>query len=180
MAVVAIGAARNVILGLAGRDDAIMAGAARTKDLRMVDSHNGRPQIRRVAVLADISRQDVCLAFTSRLCAVVTADTVAGDVDVIEVRRQPADRAVTIVAGVAAVDVRRVLARGDAAVVAGITAADDVRVIDRHHGLPHIRRVAVFANIAGQNMRQVLAGRIRAVMAAGAVTGDIHVIKIRR
>jgi len=87
VAIVAIGAARNVILVLAGRDDAVVAGATRTQNLRMVDGHYGLPQIRGVAVLADVSRQDVCLAFTSRLRAVVTAETVAGDVDVIEVRR---------------------------------------------------------------------------------------------
>jgi hypothetical protein len=61
--------------------------------------------------------------FAGGLGAVVAADTVAADVEVIEVRRQPGDAAVAIIAGVVAGDVRRVLAGGGDAVVAGATSA---------------------------------------------------------
>jgi len=120
------------------------------------------------------------LILAGRVRAVMAVAAVTCDIGMIEIRRQPRDRGVTVIAVDAAFNVCRVLARRGDAVVAGIAGADDMRVIDRHHGLPHVCRMAVLADFAGQNMRLVLAGRIRAVMAAGAVTGDIHVIKVRR
>jgi len=48
----------------------------------------------------------------------MAADAVATDVDMVEVRRNPADRAVTVIAGITAGNMRIVLTRGDHAVVA--------------------------------------------------------------
>jgi len=68
----------------------------------------------------------------SRIRAVVAADAIAGDVDVIEIRRNPRSGGVAIVTIVAARDVRRVLARCDGAIVAGETCPDYLGVI---HGV---------------------------------------------
>ena len=44
-----------------------------------------------MAILTDIRCQNMCRALTRRFDAVVTADAIAGDVQVIEIRGQPAD-----------------------------------------------------------------------------------------
>lgn len=72
-----------------------------------------------MAVLADICGRDVRRRFANRIGTVVTTDTIAGDVVVIEIRGNPAIRRVAIVAGVTAGDVCRVLACGYRAVVTG-------------------------------------------------------------
>ena len=64
-----------------------------------------------------------------RVGAVVAADAIARDINVIEVRRDPRNRCMAVVAVVAAGDVRRVLARGRIAVVAGEAGPEDLRVV---------------------------------------------------
>ena len=110
----------------------------------------------------------------------MAADAVAGDIDVIEVRRQPAEGAVTVIAVVAAGDMRRVFAGGSDAVMAGTTAAKHLGVIDRKHWREHIGRVTVFTDVRRLHVRRIFAGRAGAVMAAGTVCGDSRVIEIRR
>ena len=65
-----------------------------------------------------------------RIGAVVAADAIARDIDVIEVRRNPRNRCMTVIAVVAARDVRRVLARGGVAVVTGEAGPEDLRVVN--------------------------------------------------
>ena len=72
---------------LPGCGDAVMTGAAGAQYLGVIDSDHGCPEIRGVAVLADIGRLNMCRTLTRRVCAVVTACTVASDVRVIEVCR---------------------------------------------------------------------------------------------
>jgi hypothetical protein len=160
---------------LAGGDDAVMAGVARADDLRMIDGHHGRKDIRRVAVFTDIGRLNVPAVLSGGLRTVMAAYTVTGDVDVIEIRGQPADRAVTVIAIVAACDVRRVLAGGDDAVMARPATPDYLRVIDCHHGCKRIRAVAIFTDIGRLNVPHVFTGCIRAVMAGAASTQNLCV-----
>ena len=66
-----------------------------------------------------------------RIGAVVTADAVVGDVGVIEIRRYPGNRRMTVVAVVAARDMCRVFASRDGPVVTGDAGAEHLCVIDR-------------------------------------------------
>ena len=85
----------------------------------MVNRIHWREQNAVVAVLADIGGCYMSRRFANRLGAIVAAHTIAGDIDVIEIGRNPAICGVAIVAGVAAGDMRRVFARGYRAVVTG-------------------------------------------------------------
>jgi len=85
--------------------------------------------------------------FAGRFCAVMAADTVAGDVDVIEVRGQPADGAVTIVTSVTTGNMCQVFAYGDDAIMAGAASPDNLRVVNRHCRCENIGCVAVLAHV---------------------------------
>ena len=98
----------------------------------------------------------------------------------IEVRRSPADRCVTIVAGIIGIQVSRVFTDGCNAVMTRAAGANDLGVIDRKHGREHVGSVAVLANIAGLDVRLVFAGRFCTVVAADAIAADICVVEIRR
>lgn len=52
----------------------------------MVYRHYRRPNIRAVAILADVSCRRVSWAFAGRVGAIVTTDTVARDTCVVEIR----------------------------------------------------------------------------------------------
>lgn len=112
--------------------------------------------------------------------AVVAADAISRDIDVIEVRRQPADCRMAILAVVTAVDMIRALAGRDDAVVAGSAGSKDLRVVDGIDRYPDIRCVAVFADVAGLYMGLRLARRVGTVVAAEAISRDVDVIEIRR
>ena len=180
MAVVAGIAAGDVCWMFTRRGDAVMAGAAGAYHLSVIDGKRGRPDTRRVAVLADISRLYMCRGLAGGLCAIVAAHAIASDIDVVEGGRQPRNRRMAVVAGVAAGDVGRVFAgRGDA-IMAGATSAQYLGVIDGKGGRPDIRRVAVLANIGCLYMCRRLAGGLRAIVAAHAIASDIDVVEVGR
>ena len=85
----------------------------------MVNRIHWREQNAVMAVLADIGGRDMRRRFANRLGAVVAADAIAGNIDVIEIGRDPAIRCVAIVAGVPAGYVRWGLAHSYRAVVTG-------------------------------------------------------------
>ena len=87
VAVIAIRAARNMLCILSGRSYAVMAGAAGTQHLRMVDCVNRHPDIRVMAVFTDIGRLNMREALAGGFDTVVTTGTVAGDSYVIEIGR---------------------------------------------------------------------------------------------
>lgn len=86
MAVAAVVAAGDMRWRLSCRDDTVVAGAASTDYLCVVNSVSGDPDIGVMAVFADIGCQNVCQVLAGRFNAVVTADAVASDTDVIEIR----------------------------------------------------------------------------------------------
>jgi len=165
---------------LAGRRKAVMAGIAGSDDLVMVDRHHRCKHVCRVAVLADVRRLHMGRILAGSFDAVVAADTIATDVDVIKVCRQPAKRAVAVVAGDATGDVGWVLADGNDAVVTGTASPDYLIVINDHLGRKNICVVAVFADIRSLNVCRVLTDCVRAVMAADTGTGDVQMVEIRR
>ena len=157
----------------------IVAGGARANDLRVINSEHGYPDVRRVAILANITRLYVCQGLAGRIRAVMAAGAISHDVDVIEIRRQPARRRMAIVAAITAVDMVQVLAYCDDTVVAGSAGTNYLRVIDRVNRIPDIRRMAIFADVAGLNVCLILAGRLGTVVAAETVARNVDVIEIR-
>ena len=87
MTVVAIVAAGDVCRVFAGCDDAIVTGAAGTQNLCVVYRVSGHPGVRVMAVFANIRRLNVSGIFAGGFRTVVAAKAVAGNANVIEIRR---------------------------------------------------------------------------------------------
>ena len=87
MAYIALFRGAEVILILAGRLNTIVAGRAGSQHLGMVDGDNRREDVGRVTVFAHIRRLYMRWILAGRIRAVMAARTVAGDVDVVEIRR---------------------------------------------------------------------------------------------
>jgi len=85
----------------------------------MIDPVDRRKLNTVVAILTYISSLNMRGVFAGRVCTVVATYTIAGDIDVIEIGRQPAIRRMTIIAGIAACNVGWVFARRNRAVVTG-------------------------------------------------------------
>lgn len=160
--------------------DAVVAGAAGADDLGVVDRESGRPDIRVMAVLADIAGLDVSRALTGRLDAVVTAHAVARDIDMVEVGRRPAGRRVAIVAVVAARNVCRVFANCRNAIMTGTAGAEYLGVVHRESRLEADGIVTVFTHIGGLYVHRALARSRYAVVAADAVVNDPVVVEYGR
>jgi len=92
VAVVAVVAAAYMSRMFARRGHAIMAGAAGADHLDMIHCEHGRPYIGGMAVLTNITRLDVCRPLACCVGPVMATDTVARDVDVVEIGGQPGDR----------------------------------------------------------------------------------------
>lgn len=145
----------------------------------MIDGYYRRKHVRGVAVFTHIGCQNMCRVLTDCVRAVVAAKTVSRNVYVIEICRQPGDRAVAVIAVVAARYVSRVFAGGGNTVVAGSASTQNLRVIDRNDGNERNRAVAVFANVRRQRVRWGFSGCVRAVMAVAAVTRDAGMVEVR-
>ncbi len=180
MAVITSIATGDMRCVFAGRNDAIVAGTTSTDHLRVINTDHGLPQVGAVAIFTDGSRLYVRWTLARGLDAVMAAGTIAGDAQVIEVRRQPGGGAVAVITSIATRDMRCVFAGRNDAIVAGTTATDHLRVIDTDHGLPQVGAVAIFTDGARLNMCRTLARGLDAVMAAGTIAGDAQVIKVRR
>lgn len=77
----------EVVLILAGRLDAIVAGGARPEDLGMIYRQDRRKHIGRMTVFAHICCLYMCRILARCICAVMAADTIARNINVIEIRR---------------------------------------------------------------------------------------------
>ena len=109
----------------------------------------------------------------------MATNAVTADVDVVEVRRSPADRTVTVVAGVATRNMGCVLARGDYAIVAGAAHTNNLSVINRHDRYKRVALMAVLTDGRRQYVVWILAGCVRAVMAGATRTQYLVVINGR-
>jgi len=180
MAIIAGIAAGDMGWMFASRSDAVMTGATGAYYLCVIDGKGGRPNIRRVAVFANVGGLYMCRGLAGGVGAVVAVDAVTRDVGVVEVGRQPARRRMTVIAGVAAGDVSRLFARRGDTVMTGAAAAQNLCVIDGKRGRPNVRCVAVLANIAGLYVCRGLAGGLRAVVAAHTIASDVDVVEVSR
>ena len=180
MAVVAIIAAGDMRRVLARRNNAIVAGAAGSNNLGVVDRESWNPDIGVMAVLANFCSQNVRRVFAGRFDTVVTARAIAGDADVIEIRRQPTGRRMAVIAIVAARDMCWMFTCRRRAVMARTASTDDLCVVDPNCRCKYVGVMAVLANVGGLNMRQALAGGGAAVMTTNAVARDADMIEVRR
>ena len=89
MAVVTVDAARDMRWVFADRGNAIVTRAAGSQHLRVIYSICRRPYIGVVAVLTDIRCLDVGEIFPCCLDTVVATCTVADNIDMVEIGRQP-------------------------------------------------------------------------------------------
>jgi len=85
MAVFADTRCQNMIRALAGGIGAVVAGAARTQHLGVIDGGHRRERGRVVTILANVGRLHVGRIFARRFGAIVAAEAIGRDVRVIEI-----------------------------------------------------------------------------------------------
>ena len=132
-----------------------------------------------MAILANIGRLNMREILANCFCAVVTADTISGDIHMIKIGRQPANGRMTVIAIVAARDMRGVFSGCSKTVMTGAAAAQDLRVIDHVHGCPHVTVVAVLADICRLHVGQIFTRGIHTVVAVHATARNIQVVECR-
>ena len=133
-----------------------------------------------MTVFANICRLHMQRTLAGCVSRVVAANAVIHNIGMVEIRRYPGHRRVTVIASVAAGNMGRVFADSRDAIVAGVAGSADLCVIDRVGGYPDVRCMAIFTNIRGLNVSRILACRVGAIVAAGTISRDVHVIEIRR
>jgi len=178
MTVVAGIAAGDMRQSLAGSGKAIVAGTTGPDYLGVIDGHDGRKCVRRMTVFADVRRFHMSRVLADRFRTVMTAETVAANIDMVKVGRQPTKRAMAVVAGRTTGDMGWVLAGRNDPIVARATGPDNLAVIDRHDRHKDIRRMTIFADIRRLNVRQTLTGCIGTIVATDAVAADVDVIEV--
>ena len=113
----------------------------------MIDRKGRVPDVRRVAILANIA----CLYMGEWLArsfnAIVATGTISRDVYVVEIRWQPGDRGVAIVACVPAGDVGWMFSCRREPVMTGATGAQNLRMVHGISRCPDIAVMTVFADI---------------------------------
>ena len=104
----------------------------------MVDVDNRRPDVRIVAVLADIGRLHVQWPFAGCISTVMTGDTIVHDSRMVKIRWRPGDGCVAVITVIATADMRRVFACGRDAIMTGATSTNDLCVINGKDRYPDI------------------------------------------
>ena len=112
---------------------AVVTRGTGSQYLRVIDRQYWRPYRWAVAVRADVRCLWVLCALAGCISTVMAAHAVAGDVRMVEIRRQPGDRRMTVIAVIAARNMRRVFAGCDDTVVTGSAGAEDLGVVDGRH-----------------------------------------------
>ena len=129
VAVAARVATGNVRRCFALGDYAVVACAADTDDLRVIDRISGSPHRCFMAGLTGISRIDVGDVLAGCLHAVVAGGAVSGDATVVEARRDPCAGSMTVVAGLTTGYMGRRLADRGRAIVTGTARAGECCMI---------------------------------------------------
>ena len=180
MTIVAVVTACDVRWILARRRNPIMARAASTQYLRVVNCKRRREYVGRVTIFAGICRLNMVWGLASGFDTVVTVETIARNVDVIEVGRQPSSCGMAVVAIVAGGYVGWVLTGRRDTIVTRTARTEHLRVIDRIGGRKNVRVVAVLTYVGCLYMRKILSCGANAVMATDAVASDTHVVEVCR
>jgi len=145
----------------------------------VVDGKYGRKDIRVVAVLADVCCLNVSKVFANSVGTVVAVDAATRDVDMVKIRRQPANRRMTIVAIFSAGYVVGIFPGCRQAIMTGATCPGYLYMVYGVDRRKCVGVVAVLADVGGLDVCQILAGRIRTVVTAGTVVSDVYVVEIR-
>ncbi len=177
MAIVAVNTAGNVCRVLTDRYHAVMTGPTGTQYLRVVNGERRCPDVRVVAVLANIRRRNMCIALANSFDAIVTTDARTRDADVVEIGRQPAGGCMTVVTIVAAGDVRRVFASCRHAIVSRAAGAQNLCMVNGECWRVGHSAVAILANVGGLDVRWSLAGGCDAIVTGDAIANDAGVIE---
>lgn len=180
MANVTFGRRLNVAYVFARRYRAVVAAAADSNDLRMIDARNGSERDDCVAVLADVRRLNMRRRLANGVDVIVAAHAVARDVVVIEVGGNPRGRRMAVLASVPTRDVRRRLARNDGVVVAAHASPNDLEMIDLRDGRECDDRVAILADVRREDVARRLTDRVDTIVAARAISHDVVVVEVGR
>jgi hypothetical protein len=160
----------------AGRNDTVVTRITGANDLRVIDSKHRREDIRVVAILANIARLDMCQILAGRLHAIVAVDAIPGDVQVVEICRQPPGSGMAVVTSIPAGQMVEVFSTRDNTIVTRATGSDDLHVVDNVDRRERTGVVAVFTNNCGLYMCRVFARRGHAIMAGPAGAQNLRVI----
>lgn len=179
MAVITVVTAIDVVLVFATGNHTVMARTAGANHLCVIHNNFRHKSNNAVAIFTNIRRLNVHIVLAGRVRAVVATHTIANDVDVVEIRRYPANSGMAVVAGNATGNVIGVFAGCGQSIMAGPAGANHLCVIDQVDRSEGVDAVAILADGRCLNMRRILASRVDAVVAAGAITGDVDVVKIR-
>lgn len=134
VAIVAVVTAGNMISWFAVGNAAVVTGAARANNLRMVDPEDWFPSRCTMTIFADVSRVDVVRPLAFGDAPVVAAETVAAKTVVVKIGGDPRCRVVAILTIIAAGDVLRRFAGCHVAVVATAATADGLKMVDAPDG----------------------------------------------
>lgn len=179
VALIALLARRNVVLGFADGHYAVVAFAAAPKDFLMINSRDRRKIRIRVTSLTGIAGRDVIGRFADRYHAIVTGCAVVDYAGMVKQRTCEAGGVVTDDAILGSWNMRYRLASGPgfevAAIVAGDTVFADSLVIDSSAG-KGIGAMAELATQGGGNMLLRFANN-RHAMAGVAVVDGADMVK---
>ena len=158
---------------------AVVTGRAGAQDLGVINGNNRRPDIRAVAIFADVGGLRVQWTLAGRVCSVMAADAVVDNVRVVKIRGQPRDSSMAVVAIIAAGDMRWMLANGYHTIMTRAASPNNLSVVDSKGRNPGVRCMAIFAYNAGKNMVGILTRCVCAVVATRAISCDVDVVKVR-
>lgn len=180
VAVIAVVPAANMRCVFACRDGAVMTGRASSYNLRVIDYHDRLKERCTVAIFTDVAGQYVVLILPNRVRTIVTADTIARVIRMIEGCWYPAVGRMAGIAVIAARDMGRVFADRDRIIVTGRAGADHLCVI---HPIGRCKQdgiVAILTNIAGQYVILIFANRVHAIVTNEAITRNVGVVEVGR
>jgi hypothetical protein len=160
--------------------DTIVAAVTSSEHLGVIDRKYRHPNIRGMAVFADVAGQNVGRVLACGIRPVMTTETVPGDICVVKIGRQPSCGGMAIVAGVSTADVCWMFSDCYSTVVAAFTSSENLGVIDRECRCPDVGCVAVLANVCRQYVSVRFAGRVGTVVAIEAIVAYVGMIKICR
>lgn len=98
----------------------------------------------------------MCRRLADGRYAIVAANAIAADIDVIEIRRKPTDSRMAIIAVIAARYMCRVLAGRNGTIMTRAAGAQNLSMIDACGGLESDRAMAVLTNIRGLHVQRAL------------------------
>lgn len=145
----------------------------------MIDGECWRKDVGVVAVFAHITRLNVRQILACCVHTIVAVDATSGDVQMVEIGRQPPGGGMAVVASIPAVQVVEVFSAGGKPIVTGTAGSDDLQVIDSVCGRESSGVVAVFANNGGLDVRRVFTRCGCSVVAAHTVVENIRMIEVR-